>query len=492
MRLIITVLFSLACMQFSAAQYSKSLLYDGAPVFHGAQVTGNYPNTDFLFTVPATGERPIQFVAENLPEGLGIDASSGIIKGIVKKSGTYPVKITASNAQGKAVQILLIEIGDKLALTPPMGWNSWNVFTKYIDEKMLMEMADAMVSSGMRDLGYQYLNIDDYWHDVARDSATGKPVVDPKKFPNGMRYVADYVHSKGLKLGIYSDAGTMTCGKCFGGYTYEEIDAKTYAEWGIDLLKYDFCHVPLKKSEALSRYKKMGDALKNCGRSVVYSVCNWGFFGPWKWVPEIGGNYWRTTPDIFDLWKGAGVWQMSVMNIIKRSHGLEKYAGPGQWNDPDMLLVGNYGKGHATSANGRFKGLTDTEYFSHMAIWAMMASPLLSSCDLRSMNEATKAILMNETLLRINQDRLGQQAARISKKDNVWVYKKELYHGGVAVAFLNTSNTTKQVNVDWKAYTNMSNFKLISATEGQLTITENQTVNLAPHQTLVFELSAAK
>jgi alpha-galactosidase len=177
---------------------------------------------------------------------------------------------------------------------------------------------------------------------------------------------------------------------------------------------------------------------------------------------------------------------------LKRSHGLEKYAGPGQWNDPDMLLVGNYGKGHATSANGRFKGLTDTEYFSHMAIWAMMASPLLSSCDLRSMNEATKAILMNETLLRINQDKLGKQASRVSKKDNVWTYKKDLHHGGVALAFLNTSNSTKQVNIDWKNYTDMSNFKIISATEGQLTVTENRTVNLAPHQTLVFELSATK
>lgn len=185
MRLISTLLISLICIQLSVAQNVQQLLYEGAPVFHGAQVTGNYPNTDFLFTVPATGERPIQFLAENLPDGLRLDGATGIIKGVVKKSGTYPVKITATNAKGKTVQMLLVEIGDKLALTPPMGWNSWNVFTKYIDEKMLIEMADAMVSSGMRDLGYQYLNIDDYWHDVARDSATGKPVVDPENFQTG-------------------------------------------------------------------------------------------------------------------------------------------------------------------------------------------------------------------------------------------------------------------------------------------------------------------
>lgn len=487
----LTILFLVSSL-FSFSQTIQQLLYEGVPVFHGAQVVGNYPNTDFLFTVPATGERPIQFIAENLPKGLTINTTNGIISGVVKNEGTFPVKITAINAKGKAVQILSLQIGNKLALTPPMGWNSWNVFTKHIDEKMLLEMADAMVNSGMRDLGYQYLNIDDYWHNTTRDSATGKPMVDPKKFPNGMRYIADYVHSKGLKLGIYSDAGTMTCGKCFGGYKFEDIDAKTYSDWGIDLLKYDFCHVPLKKSEALSRYKKMGDALKGSGRSVVYSVCNWGFFEPWKWAAEVGGNYWRTTPDIFDLWKGAGLWQMSVMNILKRSNGLEKYAAPGQWNDPDMLLVGNYGKGHATSANGLFKGLTDTEYFSHMALWAMMASPLLSSCDLRNMNEPTKAILMNETLLRINQDKLGQQASQISKNDKVWIYKKELSHGGVAVAFLNTSQSTKQVTVDWSTYTHLKNFKLILATEGQLTATENQILTLAPHQTLVFELSATK
>jgi alpha-galactosidase len=248
------------------------------------------------------------------------------------------------------------------------------------------------------------------------------------------------VHSKGLKLGIYSCAGTKTCGKCFGGYSFEEIDAKTYAEWGIDLLKYDFCFTPWNKKEAVERYTKMGTALKNSGRSIVFSVCNWGLFKPWKWAPQAGGQYWRTTPDIFDIWKGgkSNIFRNSMMYILKRQNRLAKYAGPGHYNDPDMLLVGNYGKGKATSWNGNFKGMTDTEYESHMSLWAMMAAPLLSSNDLRNMNDCTQTILTNYELLAINQDAKGEQAKLVKKKRGVWVYKKELSNGDIAVAVLNT------------------------------------------------------
>ncbi|HLP51970.1 MAG TPA: putative Ig domain-containing protein, partial [Chitinophagales bacterium] len=279
-------------------------LVAGPPVFHGAKITGNLPKTEFLFTVPATGERPITFTATNLPKGLSLDPATGIITGLVKEKGSYAVTVTAQNAQGKTEQVLKIEIGDKLCLTPPMGWNSWNVFTNTLDEKLVIETADAMVSSGMRDLGYQYINMDDFWHAVSR-ADDGKPVADPVKFPHGIKWLSDYVHSKGLKLGIYSDAGDKTCGKCFGGFQHEEIDAKVYAEWGIDLLKYDFCYVPWSKKQALERYTKMGDALKGSGRSIVYSICNWGLFSPWKWGEKVGGNYWRTTPDIIDKWKGG-------------------------------------------------------------------------------------------------------------------------------------------------------------------------------------------
>ena len=204
----ITLTFLLFVSGYSFAQAN---LYEGVPVFHGAKITGNFPKTEFLFTVPATGERPITFTAENLPKGLTIEPSTGIIHGIVKEKGTYTVSVSAANAKGKASESLKIEIGDKLCLTPPMGWNSWNVFTSTLDEKLVMETADAMVSSGMRDLGYQYINMDDYWHAVSRD-ADGNPVANAEKFPHGIKWLSDYVHSKGLKLGIYSDAGDKTCG----------------------------------------------------------------------------------------------------------------------------------------------------------------------------------------------------------------------------------------------------------------------------------------
>lgn len=425
---------------------NTTLLYEGAPVFHGAKITGNYPGTEFLFTVPATGERPITFAAQNLPRGLSIESATGIIRGLVKEKGSYTVKISATNAKGKAEEDLKIEIGDKLCLTPPMGWNSWNVFTNTLDEKLVIEIADAMVSTGMRDLGYQYINMDDYWHAPSRD-ADGKPVADPQKFPHGIKWLSDYVHSKGLKLGIYSDAGDKTCGKCFGGFQHEEIDAKVYAEWGIDLLKYDFCFVPWKKKEALSRYKKMGDALKGSGRSVVYSICNWGLFKPWNWAEEVGGNYWRTTPDIFDTWRGGVPFVMSTMRIIKRQNKILAHGGPGHWNDPDMLIVGNYGKGKATSAGGMYKGMTDEEYQSHMSLWAVMNAPLLSGCDLRSMNAATKNILMNADLLAINQDIKGEPARLLSKTKGIWLYQKNLSDGSVVVALLNPAKKTKQFDL---------------------------------------------
>jgi len=421
-------------------------MYEGKPVFHGATVTGNYPNTDFLFTVPATGERPILFYAENLPEGLKIDNNTGIITGNVSKAGEYKVRIKAVNKAGRSDEELKIMIGDKLCLTPPMGWNSWNVFTSTLDEKMVMEMADAMVNTGMRDLGYQYINMDDYWHDCTR-AADGRPVANPQKFPHGIKWLSDYVHSKGLKLGIYSDAGDKTCGKCFGGFQHEEIDAKVYAEWGVDLLKYDFCFVPWKKAEALSRYKKMGDALKNSGRSIVYSLCNWGLFNPWEWGESVGGNYWRTTPDIIDTWNTNPVWYGSVKSILKRQNKLSQYAGPGHWNDPDMLIVGNYGQGKATGGGGKYKGLTDVEYQSHMSLWAMLCSPLLSSCDLRNMNDPTKNILMNPELLAIHQDPKGEQAKLITKSNGFWIYKKTLSDGSFAVAVFNTSGKQKKYDL---------------------------------------------
>lgn len=463
---------------------SLPLLLWGQPNFQGAKIIGSYPNTYFLHTIAATGAKPITFSAKNLPNGLHLDPATGIISGTAPAKGTYLIDVIATNQNGSASQTIELKVGEKLALTPPMGWNSWNVFAQDVDEKIILEIADAMVASGMRDAGYEYINIDDFWHAEKREP-NGKPKVDEKKFPNGMKFVADYVHSKGLKLGIYSCAAEYTCGKKFGSYGFEEIDAKTYSEWGIDLLKYDYCYAPWGQKDAIKRYTKMGEALKKTGRSIVFSVCEWGLRKPWKWAAKAGGSYWRTTPDIFDKWKGDHVWQYSTMQILRNQIGLEKYAAPGEWNDPDMLTVGNYGKGNATSAKGKYKGMTDTEYESQFAIWCMLNAPLLTSCDLRNINQPTKNILLNTKLIALNQDNAGKQAKLISRKSGVWIYRKELADG-IAYAFLNTTSKTKTVTLP-SSISQETNGKIEVLLNSYNFSEQNNSLKLEKHQTIVLK-----
>lgn len=326
---------------------------------------------------------------------------------------------------------------DGLALTPPMGWNSWNKFACNVDEHMIKEMADAMVANGMKDAGYTYINIDDCWHGD-RDSL-GFIHPDLKRFPSGMKALADYVHSKGLKLGVYSDAGSQTCGGRPGSRGYEFQDAQTYANWGIDYLKYDWCNTEGLKAEGA--YKTITAALRKAGRPIVLSICEWGNDNPWKWGQSVG-HLWRTTGDIyncFDCINDHGSWKSwGVMQILDKQDGLRQYAGPGHWNDPDMLEVGN-GK------------LTPGEDRAHFGIWAMIAAPLIAGNDLRTMSEATKEILTNREVIAISQDSLGIQALKHTTKDSVQIWLKPLKGGDWAVAFLNRSTLPKQVDFDWQA-----------------------------------------
>ncbi|RNI29999.1 glycoside hydrolase family 27 protein [Rufibacter immobilis] len=322
-----------------------------------------------------------------------------------------------------------------LAQTPPMGWNSWNKFACNVDEKLIREIADAMVSSGMKDAGYTYINIDDCWHGD-RDSL-GFIHPDPRRFPSGMKALADYIHSKGLKMGIYSDAGSQTCGGRPGSRGYEFQDAQQYAKWGIDYLKYDWCNTEGLKAEGA--YKTITAALRKAGRPVVLSICEWGNDKPWEWGPEVG-HLWRTTGDIyncFDCVKDHGTWKsFGVMQILDKQEGLRQYAGPGQWNDPDMLEVGN--------------GMPVHEDRAHFSMWAMIAAPLIAGNDLRNMSKETLAILTHKEAIAINQDKLGIQGFRYAKKDSVETWLKPLDNGKWAVCFLNRSNTPQKVNFDWK------------------------------------------
>src|ERR1700683_5443046 len=309
-----------------------------------------------------------------------------------------------------------------LALTPPMGFNTWNKFGCDVSEQLVRTMADAMVKSGMKDAGYQYIVIDDCWQ-VSRD-ANGNIVADPQRFPSGIKALADYVHSLGLKFGIYSDAGSKTCAGRPGGRGHEFQDGLQYAAWGVDYLKYDWCNTGTQ--DAPAAYALIREALDASGRPIVLSICEWGKAKPWLWGKEVGGNLWRTTDDINDKWETQEKWpdgsccRRGMLDIVDLQVGLESYAGPGHWNDPDMLEVGN-------------GGMSAAEYRSHFSFWCLLAAPLIAGNDVRHMTPDIKAILTNKEVIAVDQDPLGREGHRVWKDGDREVWSKELQNGSRAV-----------------------------------------------------------
>jgi len=313
---------------------------------------------------------------------------------------------------------------ENLAPVPPMGWNSWNKFACNVSEKLIMQMADQMISSGMHDAGYEYIVIDDCWQ-VDRDE-NGEIVVDKDRFPSGIKALADYIHSKGLKFGIYSCAGSKTCAGRPGGRGHEFQDARTYARWGVDYLKYDWCNTTTQ--EAKSSYATMRDGLFAAKRPIVFSLCEWGTAKPWEWAKEVG-HLWRTTGDIVDRWD-------SMIDILDKNRDLSKYAGPGGWNDPDMLEVGN-------------GGMTTEEYRTHFSLWCMLASPLMAGNDLGNMTPETKEILTNSEIIALDQDKLGKQGFCYRDNGDYEIWIKKLEGKEKAALLLNRSDEEKTVQVDF-------------------------------------------
>ncbi|MFC4875743.1 glycoside hydrolase family 27 protein [Microbulbifer halophilus] len=324
-----------------------------------------------------------------------------------------------------------------VADTPQMGWNSWNHFGCNIDEQIIRDMADAMVESGMKDAGYEYINIDDCWHGERDEQGFIQPHAE--HFPSGMKALADYVHSRGLKLGIYSDAGATTCAGRPGSRGYEYQDALTYARWGIDYLKYDWCDTENLDPEGA--YTTMRDALHAAGRPMLFSICEWGDNRPWEWAEDIGHS-WRTTGDIYPCWNcelGHGSWSSwGVLPILDQQDGLRQHAGPGHWNDMDMLEVGN--------------GMNAQEDIAHFSIWAMLTSPLIAGNDLRKMSRQTRDILTNEAVIAVNQDSLGIQAMKFIDEGDFEVWVKPLEEGDWAFMFLNRADSDIRYRYDWKAH----------------------------------------
>jgi alpha-galactosidase len=409
------------------------------PRINGARLFGVRPGSPFLFTVPATGEKPITISARNLPASLQLDPQSGRITGILPEKGTYAVTLHAQNASGAAERALKIVCGDSIALTPPMGWNSWNCFGCDVTEANVRAAADAMVASGLINHGWTYINIDDCW-EAGRD-ADGK-VLSNQKFPD-MKALTDHVHSKGLKIGLYSSPGPKTCAGHEGSYQHEELDARRYGDWGFDYLKYDWCSygniVPKPDHAALLKpYQIMRAALDKAPRDILFSLCQYGVGNVWEWGAQVGGNCWRTTGDITDTWSS-----MSGIGFGQAGH--EKFAGPGHWNDPDMLVVGYVG----WSAKVRPTRLTPSEQYTHISLWCLLCSPLLIGCDMTKLDDFTLNLLTNDEVLEVSQDPLGRQAARIAKNGSLEIWAKDLEDGSKAVGLFNRGDDTATITVKW-------------------------------------------
>jgi alpha-galactosidase len=429
--------------QLSKTETSPYLLTPKAaakPRINGPDVFGARPQHPFQYKIPASGEKPLQYAVKNLPEGLQLDPATGIITGVVRNKGSYPVKISAKNKQGSAEKDFTIVIGDKIGLTPALGWNSWNAWGLSVSDEKVRISAKAMADH-LIDHGWTYINIDDGWEAPER-TATGE-LPPNAKFPD-MKKLTDYIHGLGLKMGIYSSPGPRTCGGYLGSYQHEEQDAKMFADWGIDYLKYDWCSYSQiappnpDLNELKKPYVVMRGALDKVNRDIIYSLCQYGWGDVWKWGAEVGGNSWRTTGDITDTW-------MSLSRIGFAQDKASPYAEPGAFNDPDMLVVGKVGWGPRL----RNSRLTADEQYTHISLWSLLASPLLIGCDMGQLDDFTLNLLTNDEVLSIGQDALGKQAFKIMDKDSTQVWVKELKDGSKAVGIFNLSNTAKKQTINF-------------------------------------------
>lgn len=432
-----------------------------APRINGPTVYGCRPGHPFIYRIPTTGQRPIDFSAEGLPGSLKLDAATGIISGSAPERGEYKVTLRAKNQQGDASRAFRIVSGDKLALTPPMGWNHWYAHYNDISDKLMREAADVMVARGMADVGYQYVNIDDCWMNAPahkdplrvgplRDAAGN--MIPNKHFPD-MKGLADYIHSKGLKAGLYTSPGPLTCAKFAGTYEHEAQDAKQYADWGYDFLKYDWCSygrvANIKKGDkspaALEAYKKpyrlMGGLLKRQNRDIVYNLCQYGMGDVWEWGAEVDGHCWRTAGDLgFELNR---IFEVALKNAEHRA-----WSKPGEWNDPDYIQIGYTG---AKAPEGGFKRfpLTPNEQYSFMSLWCLMASPIFYSGNMNVLDDFTLNVLCNPEVIEVDQDPLGVCAEVKMLSDDLFLMIKPMEDGSKAVGLFNRGYFDAPVAANW-------------------------------------------
>ena len=428
---------------------NKYILTPAAPAvprFNTTELYGVRPGSPVIFRFGVSGDKPIKYSAENLPEGLALNPDNGALSGKIDKVGSYTFTVKARNAKGEAAQRFTLRVGSKIALTPPMGWNSWNCWGLSVTQDRVMSSAKALLEKGLADYGYAYINIDDAWEAPERN-ADGTIAVN-EKFPD-MKGLGDWLHSQGLKFGIYSSPGDRTCGGYLGSLDHEMQDAQTYNSWGIDYLKYDWCgygrkHATEKDNQTVASYVRpylhMEECLRAQPRDIFYSLCQYGMADVWKWVEAVDANSWRTTGDITDTWE-------SMYDIgFRRNAPLFPYAQPGHWNDPDMLIVGKVG----WSSNLRDSRLTPDEQYTHISLWTLMASNMLIGCDISQMDDFTVGLLCNNEVNAVNQDILGRQAERVVEDGSIHIFKRPLVDGSYAVGIFNVGD--EDVNVDMQRY----------------------------------------
>jgi alpha-galactosidase len=386
----------------------------------------------------------------------------------------------------------MASLSTSLAATPPMGWNSWNMFGSSIHEDNIRGTADALISSGLKDCGYEYIVIDDCWSVKAGRDRDGNLVADPEKFPSGIKALADYVHDLGFKLGMYSDAAELTCAGYPASLGFEEQDAALWASWGVDFLKYDYCSAPTDQETAMARYARMGEALRGTGREILYSLCEWGGRSPHLWGQSVGGHMWRVSGDVFDSW--INIWMptwntygIGVDVSLDIADRLHEYGGPGRWNDLDMLVVGLKGKGHISGG-----GMSLLEYQTHMSLWCLACSPLMIGCDVRAMDAETAGLLMNREVLAVNQDPLGIPGRRVKQTGPLEVWRKPLADGSVAVALINRGSLGADITFHASDIGLLDTSKLARDlwTEKDIAdFTWDLTQRVEPHQTLLLKVT---
>jgi alpha-galactosidase len=430
-----------------------------APRINGAKIFGVRPGSPFLYTIPATGDRPMKFEVLNLPAGLVCNKDNGQITGHIDRQGEYVTYFKVTNSKGSSQRVFKIVCGDMLALTPHMGWNSWYVWENNVTDKIMRAAADAMVTSGMADHGYSYVNIDDCWSvkpGSADSTLTGEPrdmngkINSNKRFPD-MKALTDYIHSKGLKAGIYTGPGPLTCAGHVAAWQYEEKDAQRYAEWGYDFLKYDWCsYSRVGRKDTLPGLQKpyilMADILKKQKRDIILNLCQYGMGDVWKWGKEVGGHSWRTAGDLGGSFEGIGTALFRDGFDVYSQRELHLYGGPGGWNDPDYLLLGYLSnwKGQTVPTP-----LTPNEQYTHVSLWAIVAAPFIFSGDITRLDDFTLSLLTNDEIIDVDQDPLGKPGSRVAKSGETEVWIRHLEDGSIAAGLFNRGEKPVKVTAFW-------------------------------------------